>query len=259
MRPRLRTAHGAIALAALAGACATPPQAPPAVALDHVWIATPRDATEACAALERAGFRIAPTVNRHDGQGTASLTVEFENGFLELIWADESVPVHATGAIAQQRFAQRADWRRSGHSPFGLAVTRTPATPSPLPFETWTVTSDWMEPGTSTEMWTPRGSPALHIAVHPFATDENANLRRIAQGGQAAWPFLHENGARRMTAVAVTAPAADGLPPSAQLVRDSGAVRFEFGDAWRMDLTLDEGERGATLDLRPALPLVVHH
>src|SRR5262249_15238230 len=55
----------------------------PTLALSHAWIVVPPGALER-AALERAGFRIAPTVNRHDGQGTASITVELLNGFLEL-------------------------------------------------------------------------------------------------------------------------------------------------------------------------------
>src|SRR5689334_12164100 len=61
---------------------------------DHVWIAVPPGAPER-AALEKAGFRIAPEINRHEGQGTASATVEFDNAFLELIWADPAVHVDA--------------------------------------------------------------------------------------------------------------------------------------------------------------------
>jgi len=52
------------------------------VQFDHLWIVVSRDAPER-AVLEKAGFRIAPTVNKHDGQGTASITVEFQNSFLE--------------------------------------------------------------------------------------------------------------------------------------------------------------------------------
>src|SRR5690242_11099595 len=66
------------------GACAQlqPASAPThSLALDHVWFATRSGALAERAALERAGFRIAPDINRHDGQGTASITVEFENGY----------------------------------------------------------------------------------------------------------------------------------------------------------------------------------
>ena len=46
-------------------------QAPP-LALSHSWIVVTTGVLER-KALERAGFRIAPTVNRHEGQGTASV------------------------------------------------------------------------------------------------------------------------------------------------------------------------------------------
>lgn len=59
----------------LAFAAETPP-----LILSHSWIVVTIGAPER-KALEKTGFRIAPTVNRHDGLGTASVTVEFLNGF----------------------------------------------------------------------------------------------------------------------------------------------------------------------------------
>jgi hypothetical protein len=224
-----------------------------------VWIATAPGASAERSALERAGFRIAPTINQHNGQGTASATVEFPNSFLELIWVDDGVPVNDTGAKARERFAQRANWRVSGHSPFGLALTRTPASPAQFPFETWTVTSDWMQPGTYMEMLTPRGSPSVNLAVHPSGVDEPANLRAISAGGKDAQMFLHPNGARRLTGVAVTAPDASGLPPSASFVNESGAAQLRVGDGWLMEVTLDGNAQGRTEDFRPALPLLIRY
>ena len=64
----------------------------PPLTLSHSWMVVTTGAPER-KALERAGFRIARTVKRHDGQGTASVTVEFLNGFLELIYPDATVPV----------------------------------------------------------------------------------------------------------------------------------------------------------------------
>src|SRR5437667_9968932 len=63
---------------------------------DHVWIVVNRDAPER-AALERAGLKISPNVNRHDGQGTASISGEILNAYLELIRPDPTVSV-AQGA-----------------------------------------------------------------------------------------------------------------------------------------------------------------
>lgn len=79
----------AIALVVLA---TTPAAAQSNIELDHIWIVVSPNAPER-AALEDAGFQISPDVSRHDGQGTASIAVELENGCLELIWPGSTVPV----------------------------------------------------------------------------------------------------------------------------------------------------------------------
>ncbi len=252
---------GILAAMCLLAACASSTRhAPGTLALDHFWIATQTSAAAERAALEQAGFRISPNVNRHDGQGTASQTVEFENGYLELLYPDPSVPVTGEGGrVAQRRFIERANWRETDVSPFGIAVRRTPQTPARFPFETWRVTADWMAPGAYMEMLTPRGSRAVNVAVHANATDEAANLRAIAAGGEAAGPFLHPNGTRRITGLLVIASDGDGLPPSTRFVNASGAVSMQRGRQWLAVLTLDDGAQGQRRDLRPALPLIVQY
>jgi Glyoxalase-like domain len=233
-----------------------PAAAVPTLALDHGWIAVRKGGPER-AMLEAAGFRFAPTINAHEGQGTASATIEFENGFFELIWADDDVPASGTAAIARTRFASRADWRSSGDSPFGIGLRRTAATPSPFPFETWSVTSAWMGEGRSMEMLSPRGSPTVTLFIASQGVDEAANLAAIAAGGAAAEPFLHANGARRITGLRVTAPTRAALPPAASFVNLSGAAELRVGGEWLMELELDHGAQNQELDLRPRLPLVI--
>jgi hypothetical protein len=247
--------------ACLLAACASSTRhAPGALALDHLWIATQTSAAAERAALERAGFRISPNVNRHDGQGTASQTVEFENGYLELLYPDPSVPVTTDGGRNfQRRLTERANWRETDVSPFGIAMRRTPRTPARFPFDTWRVTADWMAPGTYMEMLTPRGSRAVNIAVHSNATDEAANRRAIAAGGESAWPFLHPNGARRITGLLIITSDEGGLPRSARFVNRSGAVSLQRGRDWLAVLTLDDGVQGQRRDLRPAAPLIVQY
>ena len=97
---------------------------------DHVWIVVSRDAPER-AALERAGLKISPNVNRNDGQGTASVSAEFLNAYIELMWPDPTVSV-AQGAergvekiqepdeLAYERLVSdrhRASSHRPGHDP----------------------------------------------------------------------------------------------------------------------------------------------
>jgi hypothetical protein len=235
-----------------------PSSSPPPVRLDHVWIATQPGAGAEATALKEAGFTVAPTINEHKGQGTASATVEFLNGFLELIWPDPKVPVTGEGgARTQQQFRNRSDWRTSGYSPLGIVLARTSTTPARFPFETWEVSADWMPAGTAMVMLTPRGSQALNISIHPNATDEAANVKKLAAGGDAAAMFTHANGARRITAVRISAPDAAHLPPSAEFVRSAGAADLQVGKEWLLELTLDNGTRKQLKDFRPTIPLIV--
>src|SRR5262245_61581575 len=107
--------------------------------LSHAWIVVPTGAHER-AALEKAGFTIAPTVNEHDGQGTSSITVELLNGFLELSYPDPNVPVSPGKEAAAEKFRLRSKWRETGYSPIGIVFDRIPGADATLPFPTWKVT-----------------------------------------------------------------------------------------------------------------------
>jgi hypothetical protein len=118
----------------------------PPLTLSHAFIVVTTGAPER-RALEKAGFRIAPTVNRHDGQGTASVTAELLNGFLELTYPDPTVPVSPALQAGAEKFRLRSAWRETGYSPIAIAFDRTPATPEKFPFPTWRISPEWMEKG----------------------------------------------------------------------------------------------------------------
>ena len=209
--------------------------------LSHAWIVVSTGAPQR-ALLEKAGFRIDPTVNRHDGQGTASITVEFENGFLELMYPDPSVPVSPANKAGAEKFRLKSEWRTSGYSPIGIVFDRTPSTPAAFPFPTWKISADWMEKGTFIEMLTPKDMPkavSLSISSHTNRPTVNAP--------------------HRLTAMCVVAPAADRLPPAADYIAAHGLMKFDVGEQWLLDVTLDEGKQGITKDFRPDLPLTVRY
>jgi hypothetical protein len=95
----------------------------PPLTLSHFWIAVMTGAPERDV-LEKAGFRIAPTVNAMTARGTASITVEFLNGFLELIYPDPSVPVSPTLQAGAEKFRLRSAWREKGYSSIGVVGSR---------------------------------------------------------------------------------------------------------------------------------------
>jgi len=249
-----------LAMLLLATTTGTTPVAAPPLALSHAWIVVAPGARER-AALERAGFRIAPTVNHHDGQGTSSITVELLNGFLELMYPDSTVPISPGLRAGAEKFQLKSDWRHTGYSPIGVVFDRTAATPDSFPFPTWRITADWMDPGTFIEMLTPKEMPkavSLSVSSHSHSTDELAN-EALARDSTRGAMFLHPNGARRLSAMRVVAPRVDRLPPSASWIAKRRIMKFDVGDRWLLDVTLDGGKRGVTKDLQPDLPLVIHY
>lgn len=247
-------------LAATAGPTggAAPP-ARPAFELDHVILVVSPGAPER-AALERAGLRIAPTVNRHDGQGTASVTVEFENAFLELLWPDASVPVAPDRETAAYKFRQKSAWRTTGWSPVGISIRRAPQTPDKLPFPTWPIRAEWMPPGAALEMITPKAdnrAPSLSVVPRVMAVAEgspaDAERRRYVD---------HPLGVRRLTALRLVEPLRGPQDPPedpTRILTRLGLAKVERGKAWRVEITLDGGVKGQVRDLRPDLPLVLRY
>jgi len=234
--------------------------AAPPLTLSHCWIVVTTGAPERTA-LEKAGFRIAPTVNRHDGQGTASVTVELLNGFLELIYPDPTVPVSRALQAGAEKFRLKSAWRQTGYSPIGIVFDRTPATPEQLPFATWRISADWMEQGTFIEMMTPKEMPkavSLSISSHATSTRESENEMLARDPVQGAM-FLHPNGARRLTELRVVAPSADGFPPAASYIAGHGLLKFDVGRHWLLDVTLDNSKQGVTKNLEPDLPMVIRY
>jgi hypothetical protein len=247
-----------VSVIAMGSAPAEHPSVP--VELDHIWLVVSPGAPERVT-LERAGFRVAPQVNRHEGQGTASVTVEFDNSFLELLWPDDSVRVSPGSEIAAYKFRRKMAWKTSGWSPIGIGLRRTLTSPDSLPFPTWPITAQWMRPGEALAMLTPRADslgPSVWVVPRSMAVSEDSVARAVRADSAQAWTHAHPIGVHRLTAVQVTAPTR-GLTPVTQVVNHLGAARFEPGEHWLLELTFDNGARHLTKDLRPGLPLVIRY
>ena len=109
----------------------------PGIEFDHAWIMVSQDAPERVA-LERAGFLISMDINHHPGTGTSSITVEFENTYLELMWSDPKIPVAPGMERTADKYHQRMLWRTSGWCPIGFGFRHSTASNERLPFPTWT-------------------------------------------------------------------------------------------------------------------------
>jgi hypothetical protein len=244
---------GNIALGLLLATTVAPATASSPLELDHVWIMVLPNAPER-AALERAGFQIAPSSNRHDGQGTASITVEFQNAFLELIWPDPAVPVAPGSERAAEKFRQRMLWRSSGWCPIGVGLRRTTPSDDALPFPTWSVVPPWLPPGSAIEILTPRDdtrSPSLFISPRALAD--------VPEQAARAALYHHPLGVHRVTAVRLVSPKTYQPIEPLMYLQKLHVLGVKQGEAWLVELTFDGGKKGKSKDLRPDLPLVVRY
>jgi hypothetical protein len=226
----------------------------PRVELDHVFIVvTPRAVSE-IAALRSAGLTVLSEPSTHDGQGTASVAVFFENAYLELIWVDSSVSVDPNHASTVQWFRNAEAWRTSGSSPFGLGLRRLPGDTAGLPVPVQREPAPWLDPGSAFELLhQPSDSLATEFFVVPAKSAVPTWIGR-ARERAPEW-FQHPGGGREITLVRVHGAAAHEptafsvlLPKPVEMIRASVPL---------LEIHLDSGVRGQRVDLRPILPLVI--
>jgi hypothetical protein len=229
--------------------------------VDHVWIVVSPGAPQR-EAFEQLGLVAAPGVNQHVGQGTASITFEFKNAFLELLWVDRSVPVAPGSEAAVRKFTRRQQWATSGGCPFGIALHRTPDAPDSLPFESWPLHQEWMPRGVSYEMLTPRAdslSPALWVVPRSSAVKDLDDPAAAPADSIRATALDQPGYMRKLTRVRLVCPSSY-MPTDAmaKLARE-GVFELRQERGWLLILTFNGGVRRRTRDLRPELPVLVRY
>lgn len=122
------------------------------VELDHVFIVVQPEGGAAIGALRSAGFTVPARTAKHDGEGTTSVAVFFENAYLELIWLDSALSVDADHAASARWFRNAGAWRATGHSPFGLGLRRVAGDAAPLPVPVQREPAPWLDPDAAYEL-----------------------------------------------------------------------------------------------------------
>lgn len=209
-----------------------------AFVLDHVFVFCRPGAPEA-AALEAAGLR-AGVRRQHPGQGTANVCFGFRDAYLELIWVADEEAV-GSAAVQPLALAERARWRSSATSPFGICVRPVADLHAMPPFPCFDYAPGYL----------PAGSTPIRIA---------ANARGAAEPllFALARPYTpldvpHVLAHARVTRAAFTVPGLDVASPLGAL-RMAG-LSCADGTAHGLDLEFDSGHAGRQLDLLPGLPL----
>lgn len=206
------------------------------VALCHLFVMVAPDAPERTA-LEEAGLRESFR-REHPGQGTRNVCYCFDNAYLELLWVEDPVAVQSA-AIRPTGLHLRADWRRSGASPFGVGLRRGHGD---LPLPVWDFAPPYLPPGMTIPV--AQASSDLRqpfVFLSPGATrpDQWTDGRAGQRQGAAQ---IAEIGAVELT---VTAPPDPGL---VDLLMAAGIhLRQGHEAALRMTLTGDAGAIQLTL------------
>jgi hypothetical protein len=225
----------------------------------HVWIVVNHDAPER-AALERAGLKISPNLNRHDGQGTASISAEFLNAYIELMWPDPTVSVAQGAERGVEKFKNRMNWRTSGWCPIGIGLHRA-GPPTSLPFPTWTIAPDWMPKGTAIEILTARDdtkSPSFFIEPPVLAIKEKPKIDNASPPRTASPASDHPIGVERITNIQLIDQRNQPVAPFTYLEK-AGIFESTEGKEWAIEIRFDDGRKAQTKDLRPDLPLIIHY
>jgi len=209
-----------------------------------MFVAVRRNAPE-MATLVRAGFKEAQR-NSHPGQGTASAGVFFENAYVEFLWLEDRAEAESA-AIRRTRLAQRADPEHNAF-PFGFGFRRAADVESRIPFDTWEFRAPYLPAGSAI----PTGNNSDRLAepllfVLPW------------KSGPGYECPIHPNGARRVTNVSLTMGKVDA--PSAEFKAFCALglvdVHVAEGAVPLLEVELDNFGARTSLDMRPAVPLVI--
>jgi hypothetical protein len=202
--------------------------------LDHVFCMVPPDGDWADR-LAAAGWQL-DRGTAHPGQGSRNRRLIWCGHYLELLWVEDADAARRNPL----RLDQRADWRRTGASPFGFGLRGQ--LPDSLRADYWRLD------GLPMDVWVHRDSDRAPqrplVFVLDLTTLPAAHAGGRAAGGRAA-------GGRPATAanpgllrsIAHTGPQRAPLPPFA-----GPPVPFTPG-AHRLTLTVDAGRPLPVTDL----------
>lgn len=225
--------------------------------LDHVFIWVSEGAPES-SALQGLGLRADPTVHRHAGQGTSSVVFAFQRAYLELIWVDEPEVAARKGREMGTDLLARADWRRTGASPFGVGLRRrAPGAEPPIPTRKYW--AEWMKPETFilvAEDSLDVREPLYFVVPEDIAMPPPAQLEEwLASKPEMRQSFTHPLGVRALTGARVAVGAGHELSPAASTLARGGVLEIVGGESPYAELIFDDGARGESLDAGPTLPL----
>jgi hypothetical protein len=240
--------------------------------LDHLIIWTEKDAPE-LKLFEERGFTIASKVFLHTGFGTEGRFIRFYNILLQFMYPNEKATFDPT--FNRTLLAPRANWRKTGQSPFGIGLSMTPYDTANIPFQTQEVKAPWMPPNISiffaSSSSTHTYEPGVLI-VHPSINYVRANTieeviaaiekkvppEDTLQRMNALKSYQHANGVKKLTGVKITCKAKD-FSSTMQALKNMDYCQIVKGKEPLLEMTFDENRQKKTADFRPQLPVIIKY
>jgi len=210
---------------------------------DHLFIQVD-DPDPVVAAFAEAGFFVLPEKSVHEGQGTSSRAVLFDNGYIEFIWVRDTAELQAADSILAERM--------NGGSAVGFAL-RSSDPEGAIPFATRPYRADWMMPSEEIRFASTRElEPVIFFVPASIAFQESPD-------GQPVTEMLpHPNGANRVTAAIVPVDEREASPAFSWLLAE-GFVGSTGSAEPVLEVQVDGGRLGATLDLTSHVPMRVRY
>jgi len=213
-----------------------------AIELDHVFVCAARGAPEA-ELLVRAGFAEG-SPNVHTGQGTANRRFPFRNAMLELLWVSDPAEARSE-ATRETGLWERWSARGNGASPFGICTRPTIPGTQGAPFSAWEYRPAYLPP-----------ELCLYVGKAPLEEPMWVHLAFVDQQHREQHFVPHPSGARDISAIRLLTPGKLVSDP-ARVAFQNGVLTAATGDQHLLEIEIDRRQRKQTLDLRPALPVVV--
>lgn len=236
--------------------------------VDHlnIWVENPHIAKQK---LIDAGFTAEPDSLSaiHHGQGTSGRYFRFLNGYLELIF------VHNQHEFLQNNtqnpnldFAQRANFKENGASPFSIALKLKDYKVENIPFKSVKYQQKWM--GSNNAIYASQSSKKnLHepsvFVIYPEI--ESGTFKSMSDldnfpSKNDFWKtfFKHPNGAKKITHITITTTHINLKSKTIKTLNHLDSVTIKKGENYLLELFFDDNTQKKTIDLRPELPIIVY-
>ena len=207
--------------------------------LDHLFILTDKP-KEAGDILVSMGLKESFSRN-HEGQGTSNRRFEFSNGMLEILYVRDNEEAN-NGPARNLRFSERV--LKANASPFGIILTRKDDLDLDMPFGGWKYQPNYFEPPSAFHVG--NNSEILEEPLCIYVPFIDPIDRKVDEG-----VF------KSISHVQVFVPLV-AFSETLHTIQSADRLQIEHGSDHLVVVTLDNGRRGLSNDLRPDLPLIIN-